>query len=49
MKYWEIVPDKISTAGWTRGYCGAVTRHGWRWVVDGYYGDGRRYIVESGA
>jgi len=26
MKYWEIVPDKLSTAGWTWGYCSAVTR-----------------------
>ena len=25
----------------------AVTQHGWRWVVDVYRGDGRRFIVES--
>jgi hypothetical protein len=24
-----------------------VTRHGWRRVVDAYWGDGRRFIVES--
>jgi hypothetical protein len=29
------------------GYCGAVTRDSWHWVVDAYPGDGRRYIVES--
>ena len=47
MKYWEIVADKLSAAGWTWGYCSAVTQHGWRWVVDAYGGDGRRYVVES--
>src|SRR5438552_14754711 len=47
MKYWEIIADKLSAAGWTWGYCSAVTENGWRWVVDAYCGDGRRYIVES--
>ena len=47
MKYWEIVADKLSAAGWTWGYCSAVTSNGWRWVVDAYCGDGRRYIVEA--
>src|SRR5207248_11339849 len=44
-KYWEMVADKDSAAGWTCGYCSAATQHGWRWVVDAYYGDGRRYIA----
>jgi hypothetical protein len=30
-----------------RAFLSAVTQHGWRWVVDAYCGDGRRYIVES--
>lgn len=47
MKYWEVVADKLSAAGFTWGYCSAVTRHGWRWVVDAHRGDGRRFIVES--
>ena len=42
MKYWEIVADKLSAAGWSRGYCSAVTRDGWRWIVDARHGDGRR-------
>jgi hypothetical protein len=33
MKYWEIVADKLSAAGWSWGYCSAVTRNGWRWIV----------------
>jgi hypothetical protein len=47
MKYWEIIADKLSEAGWAWGYCSAVTQHGWRWVVDASCGDGRRYIVEA--
>ena len=27
MKYWEIVADKLSAAGWSWGYCSAVTRN----------------------
>ena len=47
MKYWEIIADKLSAAGWSWGYCSAVTRDGWRWIVDAHSGDGRRYIVQS--
>jgi hypothetical protein len=47
MKYWGIIADKLSAAGWSWGYCSAVTPYGWRWIVDAHKGDGRRYIVES--
>jgi hypothetical protein len=47
MKYWEIVGRKLSAAGWTRGYCSAITGDGWRWIVDVDAGDGRRHIVHS--
>ena len=47
MRYWEIVADKLSAAGFSWGYCSAVTQDGWRWIVDANKGDGRRYIVES--
>jgi hypothetical protein len=43
-KYWEIVADKHSAAGYTWGYCSAVTQDGWRWIVDAHH-EGRRYIV----
>src|SRR5204863_6982743 len=33
IKYWEIIADKLSAAGWTWGCCSAVTHHGWHWVV----------------
>jgi hypothetical protein len=48
MKYWEIIADKLSAAGWSWGYCSAVTQYGWRWTVDAHRGDGWRYIVQSG-
>jgi hypothetical protein len=47
MKYWDIIADMLSAPVGRRVYCSAVTSHGWRWVVDAYCGDGRRYIVES--
>jgi hypothetical protein len=46
MKYWEIVADKLSAAGWSWGYCSAVTRDGWRWIADAHRGN-RRYTVHS--
>jgi len=41
-----IIADKLSAAGWSWGYCSAVSPNGWRSVVDAY-NDGNRYIVES--
>jgi len=49
MKYWEIVADKLSAAGWSWGYSSAVTKDGWRWIVDAHKGDGKRYIIHSHA
>jgi len=37
----------LTVAGWTWGYCSAVTRHGWRWIVDAHKNDGKHYIVQS--
>jgi hypothetical protein len=47
VKYWEIVADKLSAAGWSWDYYNTVTRDGWRWFVDVHRGDGWRYIVQS--
>jgi hypothetical protein len=46
MKYREIIADKLSAAGWSWGYCRAVTRNGWCWIVDAHK-DGHRHIVQS--
>ena len=45
--WWAGLGEFLCAAGWTWSYCSAVTCHGWRWVVDAYRGDERRYIVES--
>jgi len=37
----------VSVACWSWGYCSAVTRDGWRWIVDAHKNDGKRYIVHS--
>jgi hypothetical protein len=46
MTCWKIIADKLSAAGWSWGYCSAVTRDGSRWIVDPHRGDDKRYIVE---
>jgi hypothetical protein len=46
MKYWELIADKLSAAGWSWGYCSAVRKDGWRWIVDANR-EGRRHIVHS--
>ena len=30
MKYWEVIADKLHAAGWSWGYCSAVTK---RWLA----------------
>jgi hypothetical protein len=47
IKYWEVIADKLHAAGWSWGYCSAVTKYGWRWIVDAHKRDGKRYIVHS--
>jgi hypothetical protein len=47
VKYWEIIAGKLSAVGYSWGYCSAVTREGWRFIVDAYCCDGHRFIVES--
>jgi len=47
MKYWKSSLTKLSAAGWSSGYCSAVTKDGLRWIVDARKGAGRRYIVHS--
>jgi hypothetical protein len=46
VRVWEIVADKLSAAGWSWGYCSAITRDGLPLVIDAHR-EGRRYIVHS--
>jgi len=36
VKYWETVADNSALLSWPWGYCSAVTRDGWRSVVDAH-------------
>jgi len=48
MKYWEIITDNLSKAGWTWGSVSAIDSHGRTiWIADAHRGDGRRFIVHA--
>jgi hypothetical protein len=46
LKYWEIIADRLSKAGWSYGYISALDFEGRTiWIADAHRGDGRRVIV----
>ena len=48
VKYWEIIADNLSKAGWSLGWVSAVNREGRTiWIADAHRGDGKRYVVRS--
>ena len=48
MKYWEIIADNLSKAGWSWGCVSALDREGRTiWIVDAHRGDGKRFIVRA--
>ena len=48
MKYWEIIADNLSKAGWSWGYVSAIDSEGRTiWVADAHRGDGKRFVVRS--
>jgi hypothetical protein len=48
MKYWEIIADNLSKAGWGWGCNSAVTSEGRTiFVADAHRGYGKRFIVRS--
>ena len=47
MKYWEIIADNLSKAGWSYGYVSAVDSNGRTiWIVDAHL-DGMRFVVRA--
>jgi hypothetical protein len=47
MKYWEIIADNLSKAGWSLGCVSAVESEGRTiWIVDAH-GYGERFIVRA--
>jgi hypothetical protein len=48
MKYWEIIADNLSKAGWSLGWVSALDSHRRTiWIVDAYRDDGKRFIVRA--
>jgi hypothetical protein len=45
MKYWEIIADKLSKAGWSWDYVATVDSQGRTiWIADAHRGDGQRFV-----
>jgi len=48
VKYWELVADKLSKAGWSLGWISAMDSEGRTiWIVDAHRDTGRRFVVRS--
>jgi hypothetical protein len=47
-RYWEIIADNLSKAGWSWGCLAAVDREGRTiWIADTHRGDGKRFVVRA--
>jgi hypothetical protein len=48
MKYWEIIADNLSKAGWSWGCVSAVDSNGQTiWIADAHRDDGKRFVVRA--
>ena len=48
MKYWEIIADHLSSAGWSWGCVATVDSNGRTiFVADAHRGDGKRFVVRA--
>lgn len=48
MKYWELIADRLSKAGWSLGWVSAIDSSGQTiWIVDAHRDDGRRFVVHA--
>ena len=46
VKYWEIIADNLSKAGWSWGCVSALDCNGRTiWIVDAHRDDGKRLVV----
>jgi hypothetical protein len=46
VKYWEIIADRLSKAGWSLGWVLGVDSQGRTiWIADAHRGGGRRFVV----
>ena len=48
MKYWEIIADNLSKAGWSWGCVSAIDCNGQTiWIADAHRDDGKRFVVRA--
>lgn len=48
MKYWEIIADDLSKAGWSWRCVSAIDSNGRTiWIADAHRDDGKRFIVRA--
>jgi len=48
MKYWEIIADNLSKAGWSWGCVSAIDFNGRTiWIADAHRGNGKRFAVRA--
>ena len=48
MKYWEIIADNLSKAGWRWGCVSAIDSNGRTiWIADAHRDDGKRFVVHA--
>jgi len=48
VKYWEVIADNLSKAGWSWGCVSALDSRGRTiWIADARRGDGKRFIVRA--
>jgi hypothetical protein len=48
MKYWEIIADRLSKAGWSLGWVPAVdSEERTIWIADAHRDDGKRFVVRA--
>ena len=47
-RYWEIIADNLSKAGWSWGCVSALDCNARTiWIAAGYRGDGKRFVVHA--
>ena len=48
VKYWEIIADNLSKAGWSWGCVSAIDANGRTiWIADAHRDDGKRFVVRA--
>jgi hypothetical protein len=48
VRYWEIIADNLSKAGWSWGCVSAVDCNGRTiWIADAHRDDGKRFVVRA--